>query len=650
MSILERRPSGVYINEVDLSSVIMNESASKAAIVIVSKQGPIEPTYVTNPDDFINLYGIPNAQVSFDHYAALDYFKEGNMLWCKRVAGEGARYSALAMYTDTSKYGLVATNEGLTNPDNIDWNKVLPGGYSNPIAIFYPYRGPGSYANNIAISIKSNVIETFADGEVKAESISDEGILPAGTYTYQMSKIYGEGEETLVSNPVTVAIASDDQTNAVKLSWPLDDRAIGYKIYRWSDDDDTAEVGLLVKLGSADSEYIDHGEITPDADEVPNAGGRTQGKANGEFVINVYDLSVNTSVPVETFTCTLGENTDSSGYSTELEDRINPYSNYIRVKSNVISYDINELPVVNTINAARMAGGDSGDAPTSYDVAKAWEAFANKQIYSINFIINSGKANPIVQKAMDELAQKRGDMFAILDLPAANQKAQKAVDYRKLDLNLNSSYSGLFGPDNLEADNFNGKQLYVPPSGWVAALIARTVRVANPSYSFAGLNRGLLNVLATRETYDEGQMALLFENQVNYSMNFPGAGIALWEQQTLQNKYSALSWCSVRLMANVLKTAIYNYSIYYVQEPNDEFTERAIISAINAYLQQMQDARAISGYSVKFTTTAVERDAGIASLAILIIPSIPISQLIIKFGIGKSSVSVEELLQQLSAA
>lgn len=649
MSILERKPSGVYINEVDLSSIITSESASRAAIIIVSKQGPLEPTYVTTADQFIDLYGNPDAAVSFDHYAALDYFKEGNQLWCKRVAGEGATYSAIVLYSDTSKFGLVAANTGLEDPENIDWNKVLPGGYSNPIAVFYPYRGPGSYANNLAISITTNVVEPFAQGEVTAESINDQGELPAGNYTYQVSKVYGTGQETIVSNPVSVVIASDDQSNAIRVSWELDDKAIGYRVYRWNDDED-GTVGMLAQVGSATSEYVDLGDIVPDADQQPITDSSDALGATNEFTVSIYDMSSNTSTPVETFTCTLGENIDGSGYSTELEDRINPYSQYIRVKSNAVSYELDELPQVNTISQTYLSGGDSGAAPTSYDVAAAWEVFSNKQIYSINFLINSGKANPIVQRAMNSLAEGRGDMFAILDMPSASQRAQQAVDYRKLDLNLNSSYSGIFCPDNMEADNINGKQLYVPPSGWIAALIARTVRVANPSYSFAGLNRGLLDVLSTRYTYTEGEMALLFENQVNYSMNFPGAGIALWEQQTLQSQYSALSWCSVRLMANVLKTSIYNYAIYYVQEPNDEFTERSIISAISGYLQQMQDARAIGGYSAKFTTTAVERDAGIASLAVLIIPTIPISQLIIKFGIGKSSVSVEELLEQLAAS
>ena len=81
-------------------------------------------------------------------------------------------------------------------------------------------------------------------------------------------------------------------------------------------------------------------------------------------------------------------------------------------------------------------------------------------------------------------------------------------------------------------------------SGWAASLCAYTDSVANASFSPAGLNRGLVNVLSTRYTYDDGQASNLYKAQINYTRTFTGAGIALWEQQTLQAKQSALSWLS----------------------------------------------------------------------------------------------------------
>lgn len=646
MSLIEQKPSGVYTKEIDLSSLITTASTSVVAQVVVSKQGSTKPKFFVSADDYIAEYGNPDSAISFDQYCAVDFFREGSELWAVRVAGEGATTSAVALCFDQGGFQLVPVSTGIADVDNIDWNKVLPSGYSNPVAVFYPTRGPGSYADTYAIAIKSNVVEPFEVDQIKATSSNSDGSLPAGTYTYQVSKIGKDGSESLVSNPVTVVIASDDQSNSITLEIEPDELAIGYRVYGRTAD----EVGLLAELGSADTTFTDTGALLPDVEVQPIVDSSEMKGADSQFTVEIYDLAYNTSTPLETYTCTLGQGIDASGYATELTERINPFSTYVNVASNVLAYDLEDLPRIQSINPVNMAGGDSGDAPTSYDIAAAWNQFDDKQIYGITILLNSGKANPIVQKAMIELAEKRGDCVALLDMPSANQKMQQALDYRNLQLNANTTYAAIFMPDLLEADNFNGKQLYVPPSGWAAALCARTDRVANPSYSIAGLNRGLLNVLNTRYTYKDEEMKPLYQAQINYTKTFIGAGIALWEQQTLQSQYSALSWLSVRRIVNTLKKSLEEYLVYSVQEPNDDFTVRSIVSSCSNYLQGLVDARAIRQFTVDTTTPATEIDAGFRRVNIVIIPMIPIHVIQLNIGISKTSITIEEALAQLQAS
>ena len=645
MALIEQKPSGVYTKEIDLSSLITTASTSVVAQVVVSRQGSTKPKFFASADDYIAEYGNPDASISFDQYCAIDYFKEGSELWAVRVAGEGALTSAVALCYDQGGFQLVSVTSGLEDPDNIDWNKVLPSGYTNPVAVFYPTRGPGSYADSLAIAIKTATVEPFELSDLVV-STSNEGQLPAGTYTYQVSKIGKGGEESLVSNPVTAVIASDDQSNSVVLEIAPDELAIGYRVYGRTADG----MGLLAELGSAETTFVDTGALLPDTDVQPIVDSSQMKGATGPFTVEVYDLDYNTSTPVETYECTLDEQVDASGYNTELEERINPFSSYINVKSNALQYELDEMPRMTGISATQMAGGDSGSAPTSYEIANAWGQFDDKQIYGINILLNSGKANAIVQQAMIELAEKRGDCVALLDMPATNQKMQQALDYRNLTLNANTTYASIFMPDLLEADNINGKQVYVPPSGWAAALCARTDRVANPSYSIAGLNRGLLNVLNTRYTYKDSEMKQLYQAQINYTKTFIGAGIALWEQQTLQSQYSALSWLSVRRIVNVLKTALEEYLLYQLQEPNDDFTVRAIVSSCTNYLQGLVDSRAIRNFTVDTTTSATEIDSGVRRVNIVIIPIIPIHIIQLNIGISKSSISIEEALAQLQAS
>lgn len=643
MSILVQRASDVRVTEIDLSQIITSASSSVAALVVVGRQGSLTPKHFTNGDDFLTEYGNPDSSISFSHYCAIDYFKNGNDLWAVRAVGEDHSTSGVVLYYDGDSVKLKRLSSGIPDVTNIDWAKLDPQ-VKRPMAVFFPNKGPGSYGDNLAIGIQSNIVQAFEPGQITVETTNVGGNLPAGTYHYAMSKITEGGVESMVSSSVEVIIAAGTDQNAVTLSWESDPLAIGYRIYGRMGDD----LYLIEEVGASSLSYVDTGDIIPDESKSPIMDiSQVQGSLTAEFTVQIYDLSFNTSVPVEQFVCTLGDATDSSGYATELTDRINPYSSYVNVASNMLAFDDDEIPAMPNIEATPMGGGDSGTAPTSYDVADAWSVFSNKQLYSINLLINGGFSSVNVQKAMIELAEDRGDCVALLDVPSANQKWQAAIDYRNLQLNANTSYAALFCPDVYESDNINGKDLYVPFSGWAGSLCAYTDAVANPSYSPAGLNRGLLDVLNTRYTYDDAQASNLFKAQVNYTRTFTGAGIALWEQQTLQSKQSALSWLSVRRIVNVIKVSLYNYLIYSLQEPNDEFTARTIRATCSEYLQQIKDQRGISDFTVSTNTTTAELNSGIRKVTVVIIPTIPIHEIQLQVVISKQGVSFDEVLTQV---
>jgi phage tail sheath protein FI len=226
-----------------------------------------------------------------------------------------------------------------------------------------------------------------------------------------------------------------------------------------------------------------------------------------------------------------------------------------------------------------------------------------------------------------------------------------AINYRNLQLNLNSTYSGLFSPDVLEADTINGQQQYVPFSGQAAARCAYTDSVANPSFSIAGLNRGLLSVLGTRYQYDQGEMDALFQAQVNYTQTFVGQGTALWEQQTLAAEMSALSWLSVRRIVNVIKVALYQFLLYSLQEPNDDFLGRQIVSSCSDYLQTIQNARGITAFTVVSDTsnnTAQDFNTGVRNVTVIIIPTIPVHIINLQVVISQQGVSFTEALSQVT--
>ena len=637
---LVSRASSVRINEINLNQVLTSSSSGIACFPIISKQGSTVPKFFTNGDDFQGEYGTPDPTVSNTIQSALNFFTEGNQVWAVRVAGSGNLTSCILMYTDqtlATKFRSI----GIADPAGTDLSSLVTG-TEVAIALFYADHGPGSYANSYSVSIESNLVSVPTG--VTGTSSNTGGTLASATYKYKVSALSAAGE-SLSSSDVTLVVSGLTNPTAHNLvSWNPVAGAIGYRVYGRVTG---TSYGLIAQVGAATYSYDDTGAIIPDTSAQPVTN-PALAPSSDEFVVSVWDNTNPTGLALETWTCTLSPNVDSSGVQTELEDRINPFSQIIQVTSNAAS--LVNLPVITAVAKTALGGGDSGAAPTSYQVAQALQVFKNKQLYNTNIFVNSGLTDQVIQAALDSLAQTRGDAVSLLDVPSNMQDSQSAIDYRNLTLNLNSTYSALFSPDLLQADLVNGKQVYIPPSGWAAALCARTDRVANPAYSIAGLNRGVLNVLKTRYRYDEGQSDALYNAQVNYSTTIVGQGIALWEQKTLAANDSALSWLSVRRITNVIKTSLYSFLLYALQEMNTDTVRRQLVSSCKGYLDALQNADAIYSSNVvcdKSNNTAVTANAGVLVLSVVIVPQIPIHEIQLDVIISKQGVSFSEVLRQI---
>lgn len=640
MVTIVKRASDVRIQEINLSQVITSTSASVAGIAVVSKQGSTSPRFFSNADDYLAEYGDPDPSISMTVQSGQNYFTEGNQLWAIRVAGTGAKYSCLLIYQDTD--GVIKSRSlGLDDPANTDLDTLVVG-TQKAMLLYYGIRGPGSYADKLSISHTASGVQPPSN-LVGSSSLSD-GQLGNGTFYYLVSALTFDGE-SLPSIPVTITISGATIATAkTRLTWNQVPNAVGYRVYGRTMGQ---TLGLLATVGGATFEFNDTGILTPDTTVAPATP--TTAVQSSSFTVAVYDNTAPNSLPLDSWECTLMPSTNSAGLQTQIEDRINPFSEHIQVVSNIAA--LVNPPTMTTVPKAALGGGNSGAAPTSYQIARALNVFKNTQLYNTNLLINGGVADPVMQLAMDSLAVARSDAVALLDVPSTRQKFQAAIDYRNLELNLNSTYSALFNPDLLQADYINGKQVYVPPSGWAAALCARTDRLANPAYSPAGLNRGLLNVLKQRYTFDDGQATQLYNAQVNYTRTFVGQGIALWEQQTLAAQYSALSFLSVRRIVNVIKVSMYKFLLYALQEMNTDSLRRALVNDSSDYLQTIVNANGLYAFTVQCdedNNPNAAANAGILVVTVVLIPHIPIHEIQLQVVISKRGVSFNETLRTLN--
>jgi hypothetical protein len=633
---LVQNSADVRFRDVDLSQSLRSASSSIGALVLVSSKGRPGRFQVTNPAEFIAEYGYPNASISMGHYCALDALLEMSQLVIVRALNTDAVWSA-GVVTDNGS-GITEGDSvlsGVLDPTLIPWDTITEDP-SIPIFTLTPKSGPGSWANTLAFRISSDNLHT--PGAPIGTPGPGTGTLAAGSYIYKMTAESAAGE-TLASQNTTVVLGA---TGQCVLTWPAIERAIAYNIYGRS-----GTVHLLARLGGGTLKFTDDGSLTPGIQVPPTAPPAVV----NTFDLLTYDTLISTSVPQLKQQISLQDQVDGTGQQLELTQKVNAFNPYFNAESNVPS--LLSIPTIYSTPALTyLTGGSSGTVPTTGQIALAWQKyFYDPEPVQVNVLINGGVTAVNVQQMMDQVAQHRRDSTAILDVPSTSQDAQTAIDYRNLTLNMNSAFSALYSPDLFESDNYSGKLLYVPPSGAIAAVYARTDRIAGPQFAPAGLNRGQLTVLGLRpqlngQPYNDSQRTQLFNAQVNYSRKFIGMGTAVFEQTTLQSKASAMSWVAVRRMVNVIEISIRNFLMWNVHEPNDDFLRRTIVLSVSDYLQSWKDARGVLAYEVISDTSNNPPNVynlGILKVSIFITPIIAAHEIQVDTIITKAGVSFAEL-------
>lgn len=277
---------------------------------------------------------------------------------------------------------------------------------------------------------------------------------------------------------------------------------------------------------------------------------------------------------------------DGYGKQLYLEDRINGYSDYIRVADDT-TQSATVLPKAQSTTLS-IAQGSDGAAVTDADLVTGWDSFSNPDNVDIRVLINAGQTGITVQQKLKAIAEDRKDCIALLDMPYAQlSSVTSMVNWRNDTQNFNSSYTALYSPWVKMYDPYNDKILEIPPSGFVASQIAYNDYVSEVWYAPAGFNRGIMNALGLTNVFTQGERDTLYENGINPLQTFRGEGNVIWGQKTQQVKASALDRINVRRLLITLEKAISVALRYFVFEPNSEVTRFRIVSMIESYMDQL---------------------------------------------------------------
>ena len=192
--------------------------------------------------------------------------------------------------------------------------------------------------------------------------------------------------------------------------------------------------------------------------------------------------------------------------------------------------------------------------------------------------------------------QQLSDAFYILDCGIQGGSISSATAAIAA---LDTNYAATYYPWVKIVDRATALPVWVPPSVVLPGTIAYTDKVAHEWFAPAGLNRGGLTTVLeaqTRLTHEERDT--LYEDRVNPIASFPGQGVVVWGQKTLQGRPSALDRVNVRRLLIKLKKFIASSSRYLVFEQNTSATRNRFMNIVNPFLESVQANSGLSAFKV----------------------------------------------------
>jgi phage tail sheath protein FI len=108
----------------------------------------------------------------------------------------------------------------------------------------------------------------------------------------------------------------------------------------------------------------------------------------------------------------------------------------------------------------------------------------------------------------------------------------------------------------------------------------------------------LLKVEGLARKYSDPEYQQLYPNQINAIKVFPGAGIAVWGQKTLQTMDSALTRVNVRRLLIVVEKSVAAALRYTLFELNNEFTRLQVTQMINQFMRGIQARNGVYDFKV----------------------------------------------------
>ena len=221
---------------------------------------------------------------------------------------------------------------------------------------------------------------------------------------------------------------------------------------------------------------------------------------------------------------------------------------------------------------------------TTDDYITAFNLLTNKDDYKFNVLLAPGVTlTGAAATTMISTVEGRGDAIAIIDNDTWGKPVATAANNAA---GQSSNYAATYWPWAQTYNSNLGKTTWVPASTVVGGVYAFNDQVAQPWFAPAGINRGgIPSVLKVERKLSQSDRDTLYNANVNPLATFPGEGVVIFGQKTLQRKATSLDRVNVRRLLISLKDYIGQVSNALVFEQNTNVTRNRFLAQVNPYME-----------------------------------------------------------------
>jgi uncharacterized protein len=233
------------------------------------------------------------------------------------------------------------------------------------------------------------------------------------------------------------------------------------------------------------------------------------------------------------------------------------------------------------------------------DYVEAFQLLNNKDEFQFNVLLAPGLTLQTTGNAVSEMistCENRGDAIAIIDCRLYGSAVAGAATSAQ---GQSSNYAATYWPWIQLYSSGLGKSVWAPASTVIGGVFAFNDQVGAEWFAPAGLNRGgVPAVLRAERKLSQADRDTLYNANVNPLATFPGEGVVVFGQKTLQKKATALDRVNVRRLLIALKNYIGQVGNNLVFEQNTNVTRNRFLSQVNPYLESVVQRQGLYAYKV----------------------------------------------------